>query len=78
MTNSWGLTLIAILAVLLLIVAVGVVISRRPGRREPKPQEPERNTRNDDGSRPEHFDPDPEGMAGGRARFTPPERGPRP
>ena len=74
MTNSWGLTLIVVLAVLLLIVAAGVLISRRPGQREAKPQEPGRDTRNDDGTRPEHLDPDPERMAGGRARFTPPDR----
>ena len=70
--DSIGLTFLAVLAIVLLALAVALVISRRSGQRTAKPREPRRRTRNPDGERPVHFDPDPDRMAGGRARFTPP------
>jgi hypothetical protein len=78
MGDSWGLTLLLIVVVLVVVVVAAVAIGRRRGeRRTPAPHDVEGPRRNADGSRPEHLDPDPERLAGGRARFTPPPREPR-
>jgi hypothetical protein len=70
--SSWGLTLIVIVVLLVVVISAAFIVSRRPGKRTAKPQQPRRARRDDSGERPVHLDPDPERMAGGRARFTPP------
>ena len=78
MGDSAGLTLIVIAVVVVLVLVVAFALSRRRGeRRTPAPHDVEGPRRQADGSRPEHLDPDPERLAGGRARFTPPPREPR-
>jgi hypothetical protein len=71
--NSWGVTLLIVAAVIVVVLVAALVISRRSGQRTAKPRQPPRRPRRvEGGERPVHLDPDPDRMAGGRARFTPP------
>ncbi len=75
--DAGGFTLLVVLVLVLLAAAFAWMWMRR-ARHEPSgpggqdgaggvPREPESGN-----GRPVHKDPDPERMAGGRARFTPP------
>jgi hypothetical protein len=59
----------------LVLLFFGLRFLRRPGRTSPPPSTDRRDGEvTEDGPRPQHRDPDPERLAGGRARFTPPDR----
>jgi hypothetical protein len=77
MGDSWGFVLAIIVVVLVVVLAVALFYGRRRGGRTTEPHDVEGPRRQPDGSRPEHLDPDPERLAGGRAQFTPPFGEPR-
>ena len=71
--DSIGFLLI-VCAVLAIVAVTALLLTRRRQPDANRDQVDPQATADRPGERPLHRDPDPEGLAGGRARFTPPKR----
>jgi len=69
--DSIGFLLVAVAVIAIVGLAVILMLRRRKGAAQPGGTVPDETS---GGERPLYKDPDPEGMAGGRATSEPPKR----